>query len=261
MNYAPKNNVSPHFQSSRVKSGMSVPTQIVVGLIILLAILYTFLPRVLPAIFISLIHPLWKAEADLKLGTASIDELRKTYEDIKANEKNGNALAAENEELKIALGRTIVTKPLLATVLKKPPFSAYDSYILDAGVDLGVAKGNPVYAIGDIPIGTIEDVIGNTSRVKLYSTNGEKFNILIGPSHIEATAEGRGGGYFEASLPRDTKIKIGDQVEIPSLGDSFVGTVDGIASEPSEPFAKILFHQPLNLYEARWILIDTHVTK
>jgi cell shape-determining protein MreC len=260
MNYAPRNNTSPHFQSSRTKSGLSLPVRIVAGLIVLLGILYIFLPGVMPAIFLSFVHPLWKAEADMRLGNTTMDELRKTYADMMANEAINNAVFKENDDLKTMLGRTKVEKPLLATILKKPPFTAYDSFILDVGTSEGVQVGNTVYALGNVPIGTIAEVIGNTSRVKLFSSSGEKFDILIGPSSIEATAEGKGGGYFEVSLPRDTKIKVGDQVLIPSIDSSYAATVDGIASEPSEPFAKVLFHQPVNMYEQRFVIVNTHVT-
>ncbi len=259
MNYAPRNRTT-NFQSSRAKNGYSLPVKIVGGVVLLLAIIYIFLPRVLPALFLSVVHPLWKAEADLRMGSATIEELRKTYAELENNEVKNNILLKENEELKAQFERTKAVRPLLATILKKPPFSAYDSLIIDVGVDEKVQKGNPVYLLGNIPAGEIEEVVGNTSRVKLYSSSGEKFDILIGPSRIEATAVGKGGGAFEVSLPRDTKIKKGDEVLVPSLNDSFVGVVDGIASEASEPFAKILFHQPINIYEQRWVIVDTHVT-
>jgi cell shape-determining protein MreC len=258
MNYAPKSR-STNFQSSRAKSGVSLPLKIVLILAVVLVVFYTLFPRVLPAVFLSLAAPLWKADAEARLGNTSMEELRTSYADIAINTDKNNSLIAENDELKILLGRTTITKPLLATILKKPPFSAYDSFILDVGAPEGVAKGNRVYALGNIPIGQIAEVVGDTSRVSLYSSSGEKFDILIGPSQIEATAIGKGGGNFEVSLPRDTKIKKGDLVHIPALSDNFVGTVDGIVSAPSEPFAKILFHQPVNMYEGRFVIIDTHV--
>lgn len=256
MNYAPKNSVT-NFQSSRAKNGMSFPMKILLVVVIVLVIVYTFLPSVLPLFFLSLVSPIWKADAEAKRGATSLEQLRTTYVELLNTTSQNDVLLTENKELKELLGRTTVSEPLLATILKKPPFSAYDSFILDVGGGEGIKVGNRVYAVGNIPIGEIEEVIGDTSRVRLYSTAGEKFDVLVGPSHIEATALGKGGGHFEVSLPRDTKIKQGDEVLVPSLGDSFVGTVDGIASEVSEPFAKILFHHPVNIYEQRWVIIDT----
>jgi cell shape-determining protein MreC len=259
MNYANRNKPTPYFQSSRARIGMSLPARIVLFFVAIVGLSYIFMPRVLPRIFLSIISPVWKADSDARLGTATIEQLTETYLQVSRNEALNSAVLKENEELKDSMSRTKVAKPVLATILKKPPYSAYDSFILDVGEKEGIVKGNRVYALGNIPIGVIAEVTGQTSQVQLYSSSGQKFDILIGPSHIEATAQGRGGGHFEVSLPRDTKIKKGDEVTIPTLSDSFIGIVDGVASEVSEPFAIILFHQPINLYEQRWVIVDTNV--
>jgi cell shape-determining protein MreC len=258
MSYAPRNNTGTYFQSSRARQGVSTPIKVALIFAVILALFYAFLPRVLPGIFLGIISPLWKADRDAKLGATNMEELRSAYASMVSNRERENALQNENAELKSLMERTSLSKPLLATVLKKPPFSAYDSFILDVGESGGVKMGQTVYALGDIPIGRIGEVFAGTSRVLLYSSAGEQFDVLIGPSNIETQAVGKGGGHFEVSLPRDTKIVPGDKVHIPSLGNSFVGTVEGLASEPSEPFAKILFRQPFNLYEQRWVIIDTH---
>jgi cell shape-determining protein MreC len=257
MNYDRRNNTTPHFQSSRVRTGMSSPTKVVIGCVVLLAILYAFLPNVLPSLFLSVVNPLWKADLDARNGTLVREELERVFNELRDTSLKNDALFIENEALKAGLERVHVEKPVLGTIIKKPPYSAYDSYILDVGANEGIKEGQRVSTLSGIPIGEIAEVIGGISRVKLYSSFGEKFDVLIGPLNIEATAIGKGGGYFEVSLPRDTKIKKGDTVHIPTLTDSFVGTVDGLASEPSEPFAKLLFHQPVNIYEQRWVIIDT----
>jgi cell shape-determining protein MreC len=258
MNYAPKTNSTPHFQSSRARTGMSFPVKVVTLVAIVLAILYIFFPRVLPYMFMKMVYPIWKADNDARLGTVTIDELRRVYSEINGNGDKNNVLLKENEDLKAQLNRGVIMKPLLAAILKKPPFSAYDSFIIDVGEADGVQKGDRVYTLGSIPIGEITDVNGPISHVLLYSSAGQKFDILIGPSNIQATAIGKGGGSFEVSLPRDTKIKLGDSVQVPGLGTTYVGRVQGFASEPSEPFAKILFSQPINMYEQKWVVVDIH---
>jgi len=224
------------------------PLRIMAWLLMVLAVFYIFFPRALPSFFTMLVSPFWKG--------ASVEEFRKAYSEASALSARMNAVQKENDELKDLLRRSPIGAPLLATVLKKPPFSAYDIFILDVGEKEGVAKGNKVYALGNIPIGEIAEVMNDTSKVRLYSSSGEKFTVSIGPSNIETTAVGRGGGYFEASLPRDTKIVPGDAVHIPSLTDSFTATVEAIASDPSEPFSKVLFRQPFNMYEMKWVLVN-----
>ena len=243
--------------SFRTKDRVPMPLKILMVMIVILVLFYLVFPRAFPTFFTTLIKPFWTAEQGIRYGDTSIEELRKILAASETNTAQNNALMQENADLKSLLGRSSLTRPLLATVLKRPPFSAYDTLILDVGKELKVEPGNRVYALGNIPIGEIAEVIDGTSKVRLYSSAGEKFQILIGPTHIEATATGRGGGYFEVSLPRDTKIKVGDNALISSLGNSFVGTVEGTASEPSEPFSKILFRQPVNIYEMRWVLVDT----
>src|SRR3954462_15726529 len=117
MNYARRNNTSPFFQSSRTKTGISLSMKILAGLLVLIAVLYVFLPRALPSIFLSFVQPLWKAESDARLGTATIEELRKTYENMSVNGNINNSLLRENEELKALLGRTDSPRHLLAVVL------------------------------------------------------------------------------------------------------------------------------------------------
>ena len=252
MNYVLNNN------SKKNRGIYSVPFNVVVGLLIIVSLIYIVFPRALPTLFSALVRPFWNVGQNVTMGTTPISELRSAYTELQANNAKNNALQKENDDLKNILGRSTLLHPLLATILKKPPFSAYDTFILDAGSDYNVKKGDRVYTLGDIPIGEIAEVIGNTSKVLLYSSSGQKFTVLMGTSKIEATAMGKGGGYFEASLPRDTKIVAGDTVLVPSLTNSFVGTVEAIASEPSEPFSKVLFRQPVNIYEQRWVLVDTN---
>lgn len=243
--------------SGRPRNTVPTPMKILTGVVVLLLVLNIFFPKALPSFFTMIARPFWTVENGFLNGFTPREELEREYLELSSSMSKANALAQENAEIKASLGRTSASSPLLATVLKRPPFSAYDTFILDVGVKENVAIGDRVYTLGNIPIGTIAEVIGNTSKVRLYSSSGEKFTILIGPQNIEATAVGKGGGHFESSMPRDTKIKVGDSVHIPGLNEGFVATVEGIASEPSEPFLKVLFRQPVNMYELRWVIIDT----
>jgi cell shape-determining protein MreC len=247
MNYVLKSSVRGNGRVPR-------PIKIAAAVVLLLVFLQYLAPRALPAFFTTLVRPLWTAERGLLHGETPREELEKMMLEIQKSSVYNNALLEENNELKAILGRTDKSTMLLASILKRPPYSAYDTFILDVGSDRGVHVGDQVFS-GSVPIGTIAEVFGTTSKVRLYTSAGEKFDILIGPTHIQTVAVGKGGGFFETSLPRDTKMKVGDTVRIPTLGDSFVGTVQGIASDPSEPFTKILFRQPVSIYEMRWVLI------
>ncbi len=247
MNYVPHHNLN---MGSR-KNGVPLQVKIVAGIAVVLAILHFLAPGLLSSILTPLFRPFWDMQRQATSGNGI---------SVQALTFKKDFLLKENEELKALLGRTVASHFTLAQILKKPPFSAYDIFIIDIGADKGVKKGDGVYVsldtVGNIAIGNIIEVNPTISRVRLYSSAGEKFDIFIGASHIEATATGKGGGTFEVVLPRDAKVVKGDAVSIPSLTDSFVGIVEENISDPSDPFATFLFRQPLNIYELKWVLVE-----
>jgi cell shape-determining protein MreC len=145
---------------------------------------------------------------------------------------------------------------MLAAVLKHPPLVPFDELIIDIGSEDGVAVGNKVYAVGNVIIGRVVDVLGNTSKVSLLSSPGESFSSIVGAGKISGTAFGRGGGQYEISLPRDTVVSIGDVVSVPSIDHQIVGIVSAIIKDPAEPFQKVIFIPPMNIYDARWVFVS-----
>src|SRR3989344_7517314 len=169
-----------HKSSVGRKGLVPFPLQIVLSSAIFLAILYFFYQKALPTVFITIVKPFWNAEQGLRYGETSMVELRRIFNEFSVNAVRDDMLLRENEELKTLLSRASVFRPLLATIIQRPPVSVYDTLILDVGQTEKVQKGNRVYSLGYIPIGEIEEVIGNTSKVKIYSSSGETFSILIG---------------------------------------------------------------------------------
>lgn len=224
------------------------PIKIVSITIIILIIIYITVPRFPSLIFTSIARPFWNFEKNAKGVNIPITlELQNTT--IKL-------LQEENIELKEALGRNASSTVIISYILKKPPFSAYDSLVLDVGSDDGVKVGDKVYAIGGVLIGEIIEVSGNKiSRVKLYSSYGEKYEVFIGQSNIQTTAFGRGGGSFEITLPRDAKIYENDIITVPNIKSSVFGIVRKIETLPAKAFSTILFSQPVNIYEQKWVEI------
>jgi hypothetical protein len=240
-------------KSSIKERRMRLPVKSAIVLGVLLVIFHTIFPRVLPAIFVSIVGPLWVMEKNIR---------QETYVSPVTENALMKALQDENTQLKQVLARKGDRALTLAYILKKPPFSAYDIFILDVGTADGVQIGNPVYALGNILIGEIAEAsTPHISKVKLYSSFGEKFDVYIGPKSLAAHAIGRGGGAFEAELPRDSEVKEGDVITIPSLASGTFGTVAKVLSDPARPFATILFSQPLNLYEQKWVEVETGVRR
>ena len=163
-------------------------------------------------------------------------------------------LKTENEDLKNILNRKKGSqKLLLSSILVKPFLSAYDTLIIDTGIFDDVKVGYQVLADGNAFIGYVADVHDQNSKVVLYSSNGEKVKVLIGDSNIEKEAQGLGGGNFKVELPKEVDIKEGDKVVMPSISTNIFGTVEKIESKDSDSFQTILFKNPVNISELKWV--------
>ncbi len=220
----------------------------VVGVIVLVLVLLHFAaPTFLSSIITTIVSPVWNINSGNR---PSLNQLPDNTKDMIISE-----LTKENFELKEIMNRAVSKNLVLAYVLKKPPFTAYDSFILDVGSNDRVEKGDGVYVLGNILIGETEEVFSNTSKVKLYSTYGEKYDVLIGEQNIQATAVGRGGGLFETIIPRDVKVSEGDTIIIPNISSSVFGIVSKVIADPARAFSTIIFSQPINIYEQKWVQI------
>lgn len=163
-------------------------------------------------------------------------------------------LRKENEDLKNILNRNKANQKLvLASVLVKPFLSPYDTLIIDIGDQDGIKAGDQVLVEGYIFIGYIKEVYHDTSKVVLYSSPGEKVKVLIGESNITKEAIGLGGGNFSVEIPREIDIKEGDSIVIPSISTNIFGTVEKIDFKESDSFQTILFKNPVNISELKWV--------
>jgi len=227
-------------------------------------ILYFWLPHLLPALWTTVAKPFWRAQFSLLDGSMQSPDyvlkenadLRQQLADLTVRSQTIQATLDENVELKSLLGRASSTPSILAAIIERPPYSPYDQFIIDAGADHNFVVGSRVYAADGVLIGTISDVLSQTSKVQLYSSPGNTIQVTIGPSHIPTTATGRGGGQYEADLPRDVSVTVGDYVQAPLLNDSTFAVVTAVESDPTRPFEKILFAPPINIFQLRWVMVE-----
>ena len=240
MSYEHRSNVQPKGVSMQIK---------VVGITaVILIVLYLFFPQFLSNFFTTITSPFWRVEKNIRVGNeiVSIDLQNSIIKELQK----------ENFELKSIMHRYATSSaPIISYIIKKPPFSAYDSYIIEIEKDSDVKVGDKVYAIGNVLLGEIVEKNYLTAKVKLYSSYGEKFDVLIGKNNIQATAMGKGGGFFEAILPKDVKIVENDTVMVPDIKISVFGIVKSVSIDSGHSFSTILFSQPINIYEQKWVLI------
>lgn len=161
-----------------------------------------------------------------------------------------NLLAEKVTKLEEALGRAGVDDRVVANVLAGPGRSPYDILIIDAGVDEGVSIGDRVVYAGSGVIGEIVEIEQNSSKVKLYSFPNEEHAVLVGTHALPANASARGMGNFEAKVPQNSKVAIGDDV-VSAKGNLLLGVVSLVEEKPAEPFKRIYFRLPFNISEIR----------
>ncbi len=233
--------------------------------VVLIFVIFNYLfPHFIPALVNSIISPFWRLEYSINNG--SLNDVEKLlYENALLKqeiESNSSSLAItsyienENEEFRKILNISTSTDYIIAPIIKKPPFVAYDELIVDAGTNQNVSTSSIVYSTGEVPIGRVIDVFKNTSKVLLFSSPMEKHEVQIGKNYVGAVATGRGGGQYEIELPRGLNISLDDFVVSLDIGSKPLGKVTNIDSNPSLTFEKIIFSAPINIYELKWVKIN-----
>jgi cell shape-determining protein MreC len=168
------------------------------------------------------------------------------------------ALREENEALRESLGNRSLDEIILASVLQRPPFTPYDTLLVDIGVEGIVRKGNRVIKDGSVLIGTVSRVDGRTATVTLLSTPGIQTEIFIGTSTASAIAEGLGSGNFIIQVPRELKVKEGEIVFVSDAFSFPLGEVASVEVEPTDPFSTLRIQNSFNFNSLRWVEIVTN---
>ena len=184
------------------------------------------------------------------------ENLKAQISESEADRANYASVVADNESLKEILGRKNEKMNLvLSAILEKPNQSPYDTLVIDAGANNGIKAGDKVFAVGNVPIGRVDTVYPNSSKVVLYSTSGEKTQVVIGKG-IFMELVGRGGANFEMIVPRDLTLVKGDQVTLPGITPYIIGIVETIISDPRDPFQKALLTSPVNIQELKFVEVE-----
>ncbi|MES2087495.1 MAG: rod shape-determining protein MreC [Patescibacteria group bacterium] len=260
MNYLQKNN---HRNSSAWKS--------IVGVVLVLGlagIFYFFLPNFLTQTLYGVATPVWNSSEFVKGSFAAVWSM---FDDKAKLESENAALLLklsianvalttlddykrENDTLKTLLGRTNGEKSVLASVLSRPGHTAYDSFVVDAGKNDGVKKGDLVL-VQDFAIGTVEEVFNRYAKISLFSSFGESVLVRVGTSGVDTEALGRGAGNFSIKLPKEILVKPGDVIKSTGLYPKFYGVVGDVEQTETSAFQSILFTLPVNLNIVDQVLI------
>lgn len=210
-------------------------------------------------------HPVWLLRTATKNFVAEKVELLNSKQQLVAENEllareleSWRARALKSQALQMAYQAfasstyDLPKSALRAPVLMRPPQAIYDILVVGAGEDEGVAVGNLAFSADSLLLGEVTRVAGGTAEVRLYSSGGHETHVRVG-GKVEAVAVGRGAGMYEIKLPREVAVAVGDQVSLPSETFWFLGAVEKIITAENDPYSRILFKVPVNIWELSWI--------
>lgn len=195
----------------------------------------------------------------------SIDELRaernallEERTQLQRENYSARALIEENHMLKTLVGRMTNDEGLIpASVILAPEYSPYDTFIIDAGADMGVREQMLILTPEGVVLGYVQDVHDKTAVGTLFSAHGVRTDVILaGTSTLHVTLEGKGGS-MEIRVPRDLAVMPDTPVIVPGFSGARIGTVGHIQVSPEDAFQTIYVNSLDNIHTVRHVLIDT----
>lgn len=185
-------------------------------------------------------------------------QLQKENNDLKIKLLARKQEETDNEYLRALLGRIGAKElPVVGEVIFLPNFIPHQTLLIDVG-EANLTKtlqlGDLAVAHGSVLVGRLAEVNSWFSKVRLLSAEAD-LSVVIGPKNVPALAHGAGAGNFSVSLPKDTKISLGDRVIMPLYNDLLLGVVRHIDKNSNQPNQTILVKTPVNLWQLRWLEI------
>ncbi len=175
-----------------------------------------------------------------------------------------DALYSQNIALKKLLDRPQTSTQVLGAVLQRPPGLPYDTLLIDAGEDSGIAPGDLVFGGGTLAIGVISDAYPTTSRVSLFSAPGRTYDAQVAPkatigSVIPLSLVGQGAGSLSGEVPAGSTAAIGDPVVIPGLNNEILGSITHIDAPSGSSFETLYMQMPVNIFSLQYVQVQTHI--
>ncbi len=175
-----------------------------------------------------------------------INELKQEVSSWQGSDVTFTQVFEENKELRLLLNASSSPRSI-SGVLSRPPYSPYDTLVIDKGSEDGIVQNAPVYYGKGRALGYVRTVYPHSSLVTLFSSPGVETTVYVYGPNIFTTAYGEGGGVIHLSIPQGITIREGDVVILPSLDTGALGVVNTIQSIPAEPeqHAYLTFDVPI----------------
>ncbi|MCX6702124.1 MAG: rod shape-determining protein MreC [Candidatus Zambryskibacteria bacterium] len=182
--------------------------------------------------------------------------LEEEVSNLKLKKIDYDVLSKEFEDLKNQLGRQTDTPHIVSRVLSKPPYSPYDTFIIDVGSSDGVSLGNRVYISDNIIVGLIKNITPHTSLVELFSNGDGEQEATLSRTGASFVLKGLGGANLELEVPKDTDIVWGDVFLYPKFSPSMIGSVYYIDTNSQSSFKKIYIRVPGNVFSTKYVFVE-----
>ncbi len=229
-----------------------------------LVVLAMIQPVFITKAFLAVARPLHLVRQDVTGSVAGVFQKTQTKEELLAENarlaeelRKANLKAGLFDELRAEMlaSRTDATSSpqTTARVLASPPFSPYDTLVLDAGESDGVAPEDLVTYDDIIALGVIDTVNGNTSRARLFSSPGTEQSVRVGTRDFLVVARGVGGGTVQMLVLKEEAVRRGESVFLPD--GMLFARVDTVVENEADAFALVYAVVPFNLFEVRNVSI------
>lgn len=147
-----------------------------------------------------------------------IERLRTAEENLQNTRYQSIAyetVTRELADLRTEVGARALEAHMTARILATPPRSHYDTILIFAGEEDGVAP-NDIVMVEGVALGVVTELRPFSSIVELYSMPGTERDAKIGDATV--VAYGVGGGALEARVPDELMVVAGDPVSDPYTG-------------------------------------------
>lgn len=178
------------------------------------------------------------------------DALKERNKELESQKEESELLSLYGVDVQKALIGNKDTR-IIASVLSRPNFTPYDSFLLDKGKENGVQEGALLFGTENRVIGYIARAYNTLSHAVLFSTAGVESVVYIPESHVLVRAVGAGGGVMRLSIPQGIDVREGLLVSYPTLSPSPIGKITRVVKTETSPdiFGYVtLSDSPFNLF-------------
>ena len=218
---------------------------------------------------VSLVAPLWRGENAVARVVANVTtfvhsknslikeniELKEQLRFYEMEQINYEIWKQREAELLDLVGRNLELGGIVATVLSHPPRNPYDVLIIDVGTKDGVRLGSEIIMAEGPVLGVVAEIFGDTAKVRLFSTSGEKTNAVLERGGESIILEGRGSGLFKFTLPRNVPVESGDRILSRSIDSKLIAVVGNVSMKSTDSFKEVLAKSPANIFGLRFIIV------